>query len=47
VQVDDEAVGNADGAFVIDGSSLSDAERDAAIGIAEVAPWPSWELGSS
>jgi hypothetical protein len=45
VQVDDEAVGGAEDAFVIDGSELSAADRDAAVAIASSGPWPAWEFG--
>jgi hypothetical protein len=45
IQVDDEAVGRAEDAFVIDGEELSAADRDAAVAIASSGPWPAWEFG--
>jgi hypothetical protein len=44
VQVD-EAVGDPEGAFVIDGTVLSDAERDRSVTIASSEGWPAWEFG--
>lgn len=45
VEVDDEAAGDAEGAFVIDGSVLSDADRDRSVTIASTEDWPAWEFG--
>jgi len=45
VQVDDEAVGDPEDAFVIDGTDLSDADRDRSVTIASSEDWPAWELG--
>lgn len=45
VRVDDEAVGDAEDVFVIDGPELSRAERDGAIELASHEPWPAWEFG--
>jgi hypothetical protein len=46
VQVDDEAVGDAEQVFVVDGTDLADAEQEAAISVAEDSFWPAWEFGS-
>lgn len=45
VQVDDEAVGDADDLFVIDEPDLSSADRERAVAIATDEPWPAWDLG--
>lgn len=45
VQVDDEAVRDAEDAFVIDGTVLSDADRDRSVTIASSEDWPAWEFG--
>lgn len=46
VQVDDEAVGEADQVFVLDGTDLTDAEQEAAVSVADDSFWPAWEFGS-
>lgn len=45
VEVDDEAAGDAEDVFVIDGSVLSDADRDRSVTIASSEDWPAWEFG--
>lgn len=45
VQVDDEAVGDAEDAFVIDGTVLSEGDRDRSVTIASSEDWPAWEFG--
>lgn len=45
VQVDDEAVGDAEHAFAIDGAVTSPLEMAGAVAIARSEPWPAWELG--
>ena len=46
VQVEDEAVGDAEQVFAVDGTDLTDAEQEAAISVAEDSFWPAWEFGS-